>query len=166
MSTILRTTEHLRAENSHSKKPPLWLLSVFLTFNPHLWTTGHAWTELPLFQKKRFCMLRKLLQQAEIIIIMFELKLYITRYSSRLNTPLIFIEKILPRTLLLFMSQCSIFYCLPPLAEAVDKRALLFFFFFKSSLHFCCILSLRAETKTNRQFLQWPWNHVFHTKQW
>ena len=56
----------------------------------------------------------------------------------------------------------NLFYCLPPLAEAVDKRALLFFFFFKSSLHFCCILSLRAETKTNRHFLQWPWNHVFH----
>ena len=33
-------------------------------------------------------------------------------------------------------------YCLPPLAEAVDKRALLLFF--KSSLPFFCILSLRT----------------------
>ena len=53
------------------------------------------------------------------------------------------------------------------LVEAVDKRALLLFFF-KSSLPFyCCILSPRAERKQkkNRQFLQLPLNHVFHTKQ-
>ena len=50
----------------------------------------------------------------------------------------------------------SNFYCLPPLAEAVDKRALLFLFFFKSSLPFFCILSLRVETKTNRQFCNDP----------
>ena len=54
------------------------------------------------------------------------------------------------------LTQATVFYCLPPLAEAVDKRALLFFFFFKSSLPFFCILSLRVETKTNRQFCNDP----------
>ena len=101
MSTILRTKLNIwELKTRIVKNPPLWLLSVFLTFNPHLWTIGHAWTESPLFKKKRFCMLRKLLQQAEIIIIMFKLQtIHHLVIQSRLNTQLIFFEKILPRTL-------------------------------------------------------------------